>query len=359
MQNLDATSDSENIYEDFSTLTESFTIDLRISSIDNVFPNDAYGDFTTLVAKHYLSDTIANDFIGFFNKHSALSESPLPTNAKAGRKYFDSINAPHLEFSTDPVLTYNNEQYQLKYQSIYNAIKELLARKDILEYCEFNYRPKHQIKDGIWERVYGEQFSAMKWDEAQRSIPSTAKVLSIILYSDATVCDRLGNASEHPVYLSLSNISNWRRQKPDAKVLVAYLPTIKATNKSEKTAAEYMSAKRTLYQKSFDMIISPLLDHKENGLKLITSNRVIWTFPFISIIVGDWPECAAVCTTYASANCAAPCHECLVSNTDLNKILSDNQLVYRTPISMYQAIQDGHGQDVSIHDIDNVFWSYP
>src|ERR1044072_9132285 len=61
------------------------------------------------------------------------------------------------------------------------------------------------------------------------------KVLSIILYSDTTICDILGKSSEHPIYLTLGNISNWRRNKPDAKAVIGYLPKIKATTESEKT----------------------------------------------------------------------------------------------------------------------------
>jgi hypothetical protein len=103
----------------------------------------------------------------------------------------------------------------------------------------------------------------------------------------------------------------------------------------------------------------PLLNNKENGLNLMTNNMIIWIFPFISIVIGDWPECTALCTIYASVNCTTPCHEYLISNKDLNKIFSDNKIFYRTPILMYQAIRDGYRQEISIHNIDNIFWSYP
>ncbi len=199
---------------DFSNLTdhsnrsgrsEAHTIDLRTNSLIDVFPNDTYSDFMILVTKHRLSDAIVNDFIKFFNTHSALLDPPLPTNAKAGRDYLNRINIPYIQFSTSPVLVYDNEQYELRHRSIYDSIKELLIRKEVLQYCEFGYHPKQRMKDGSLERIYGEQFSAEKWGEAQQSIPSTAKVLSIILYADATICDRLGNASEHPVYLTLGS----------------------------------------------------------------------------------------------------------------------------------------------------------
>ncbi|PKK56860.1 hypothetical protein RhiirC2_799156 [Rhizophagus irregularis] len=68
----------------------------------------------------------------------------------------------------------------------------------------------------------------------QKTLPNTANVLSIILYSDATTCDQLGKSSEHLVYLTLGNIPNWRQNKPDAKVLLYYLPMLKAKTNSEK-----------------------------------------------------------------------------------------------------------------------------
>ena len=68
----------------------------------------------------------------------------------------------------------------------------------------------------------------MWWERAQESIGmEMKKVLSIILYSDATTLDHLGKNSEHPIYLSLKNIPNWHRNKRDAKVLLGFLPKLK------------------------------------------------------------------------------------------------------------------------------------
>src|SRR5256885_17159840 len=72
------------------------------------------------------------------------------------------------------------------------------------------------------------------WERVQNSLPSEAKVLSIILYSDATTCDHLGKTSKHPIYLTLGNIISWRRNKPDAKILLGYFPQLKAKTLSEK-----------------------------------------------------------------------------------------------------------------------------
>ncbi|RHZ80487.1 hypothetical protein Glove_134g72 [Diversispora epigaea] len=44
------------------------------------FPNEAYADLMTLVTKHNLNNKAGNSIIKFFNRHSDLSQSPLPKN---------------------------------------------------------------------------------------------------------------------------------------------------------------------------------------------------------------------------------------------------------------------------------------
>jgi len=67
------------------------------------------------------------------------------------------------------------------------------------------------------ERAYSEQNTGIWWENAEKSIPDGSKLLSIMLYSDATNVDTLGKSQLHPIYVSISNIKNWRRNKSDAK----------------------------------------------------------------------------------------------------------------------------------------------
>ena|SRR5438128_2429397 len=73
------------------------------------------------------------------------------------------------------------------------------------------------------------------------------KILSIILYSDATTLDQLGKSSEHPIYLSLGNISIWRRNKCDAKALLGFLPKLKLLHNYKNNKKGFASIKRILY----------------------------------------------------------------------------------------------------------------
>jgi hypothetical protein len=60
-----------------------------------------------------------------------------------------------------------------------------------------------------------------------------------MIYADSTTCDHLGKTSEHPIYISLENIPNWQRNKPDAKVLVDYLPKLKAKDHTTKNSEAF------------------------------------------------------------------------------------------------------------------------
>ncbi|RHZ44404.1 hypothetical protein Glove_734g5 [Diversispora epigaea] len=165
----------------------------------------------TFVTKHSLNNKAGNAIIKFFNKHSNISVSPLPKNIVVGRRYMDKMNS-QLSHHKHSILSHNNVEY-------------------FIHYCPIvNFRE---------EKSYGEQFTGNWWKSVNTSIPSVAKVLSIILYSDATTLDTLGKSSLHPIYIFLGNIPTWRRNKEDAKQLLGYLPIISAKNETEKKSSEF------------------------------------------------------------------------------------------------------------------------
>src|SRR4051794_787931 len=69
-------------------------------------------------------------------------------------------------------------------------------------------------------------------------------LLSIIIYSDATTCDHLDKTSEHLIYISLGNIPNWLRNKSHAKVLVGYLPKLKAKDNTTRNSKSLRKLQR-------------------------------------------------------------------------------------------------------------------
>jgi hypothetical protein len=308
-----------------------------------------------LLTKWNLSDACGSDILKFSRK-ICRDDVRLPTSVKQGRQLIDQINVPHISFKKVPIMKYEETTYYLRYRQIFDAIKELLSNQEIYDNCTFKYTPLYH--NG--QRIYHEQYNGKWWERVQGSLPKGAKVLSIILYSDATTCDHLGKTTEHPIYLTLGNITSWRRNKPDAKVLLGYLPILKAKSISQKRSKAFKLAKHTIYQYALDILIRPLLDYKDDGFDLQTDNDVLWCYPFISVMLGDLPENAAVTLTFNSVNCKHPCHKCLVEGDILNNVkLSDDQIILRTPDTMKDFVEQGVAQQYSLHNMENIFWKYP
>ncbi|PKY41153.1 hypothetical protein RhiirA4_454676 [Rhizophagus irregularis] len=55
---------------------------------------------------------------------------------------------------------------------------------------------------------FSEQNTGIWWENAEKFIPNSCKLLSIILYSDATNVDTLGKSQLHSIYVSIGNIKN-------------------------------------------------------------------------------------------------------------------------------------------------------
>jgi hypothetical protein len=158
----------------------------------------------------------------------------------------------------------------------------------------------------------------------------------------------------------LGNIPSWRRNSPDAKVLLGYLPIIKAKTNSEKRSKSFLMAKRALFHHAFDVLMHSLLLNKDNGFDLQTNNGDLWCFPYISVLLGDLPESATQTLIYSSVNSKHPCHKCLIDNEDLNNLnLNDDQIELRTPESMKNIMQQGQAHQYSMYNMNNIFWKYP
>jgi hypothetical protein len=206
--------------------------------------------------------------------------------------------------------------------------------------------------------VYSEQNTGLWWENAEESLPPGAKLLSLILYSDATNVDTLGKSQLHPIYVSIGNIKNWRRNKPDAKQLLGYLPILKSSNSTEKQSDNFKKASREALHKSLELLLNPLTN--DNGIDLTLDNETIWFFPQVSIVIADWPEAATYCLTYKSSNSNFPCHFCLVTKDNLFDMnLQINDIIPRTYINMKQHFNQNTGNSVCIENVSNFFWKLP
>ncbi|RHZ78954.1 hypothetical protein Glove_153g2 [Diversispora epigaea] len=276
------------------------------------FPNNTYSDLMTLIIQHNLNNKAGNAIIRFFNKHSNLPTSLLPKNIEQGRKLMDRMKLINL---LNKEKTNNN-------------------------------------------RNYSEQYTSNWWAQTEKTLPTGSYLLSIILYSDASTTDTLGKNTLHPIFVTLGNIITWRRNKPDVKQLLAYLPIIKAKDDTQKISEEHKNIVRRTFHKSLKFLLSPLYD--DNGIELELNNSIFWCFPRISMIISDWPEACTFALTYKSTKSNYPCHFCLVSKEDLSNInLNSNQIEPRSHNNMKLYYKNNTGKNVSIENVRNFFWSVP
>ncbi|RHZ82167.1 hypothetical protein Glove_113g57 [Diversispora epigaea] len=110
------------------------------------------------------------------------------------------------------------------------------------------------------------------------------------------------------------------------------------------------------YQSDEGLCYDPLF--AEKGIDLEVDNKTFWFFPRISTIICDWPEAATFSLVYKSTNSNFPCHFCLISKT----LLADTDLsdvTFRNNENMQEYFYNNSGQDVSLENIPNYFWSLP
>ena len=344
---ISETSFNEDISED---ILEEFDLEVKANYL-----NEAYADLMTLVTKYKLSNATGNAIIKFFNKHANYNTSPLPKSIELGRKFMDNMNLPNLSFDKTCIITYNNEEYYLHHCSLIDCITNILSISDITQNFALTFE-KLEI-DG--ERAYSEQNTGVWWKNVEDSLLPGSKLLSIILYSDATNVDMLGKKNLHPIYMSIGNIKNWRRNKPDAKQLLGFLPILKSGSNAEKQSENFKNASREAFHKSLEVLLEPILTLK-NGIELTFDDNLIWFYPRISIVIADWPEAATYCLTYKSPMSKFPCHFCLTTKDNLANIdLQASEMELRMNDNMRQKFDENLARSVCIENLPNIFWKFP
>src|SRR5215471_11472362 len=220
----------------------------RLEQIVN-WPNDAYRDFMELIVEGNISNNIGDKIIKFFNKHSNLKESPLPSSTKNGKDYLNQINSPSIDFKDKIVATYAGVDFKLYYRPIFRAIQALVQRPKIADNFVYKGGIKVSQNGEDEERIFGEPYECDWWLETEKNLPPLNNLLSIILYSDATTFDGLGKISGHPVFLTLGNLPKWIQNLPESKVLLGFLP--KVQDSGIKTTETFRSLQRKVYHKCF------------------------------------------------------------------------------------------------------------
>ncbi|GBC29865.2 hypothetical protein GLOIN_2v1785873 [Rhizophagus irregularis DAOM 181602=DAOM 197198] len=241
------------------------------------FPNDAYKDLMLLVMKYKINNKGGNEIIRFFNKHSNLTESPLPKNIEQGQVFMNNMKFSNLEFSKVLITKHKDKDYFLYYQNLIQCIKNILTVPDITQ----NFALSYENYEYNRESIYSEQTTGKWWKTTQESLPTGSKLLSIILYSDATTTNTLGKSQLHPIYISLGNIPIWRRNKQDAKQLLGYLPILEAANKD---------LVRDTFHKSLRHLLEPIILLKDEFQLLLQIPNFFWDLPNVNIYLATVPD---------------------------------------------------------------------
>jgi hypothetical protein len=314
------------------------------------WPNDIYREFMEIVMEFQLSNACGDRIIRLIDK-SRQDENPLPKSTREGRKFLDINEFPYMKFKTVSITNFQDTDYKFYYQPIIHGIKVLLLQSDINREFVYKYRNSNTLRD----RIYGEQFESDWWNVTERNIPIDNQLLSIIIYADSTTCDHLGKTSEHPIYISLGNIPNWLRNKPESKVLVGYLPKLKAKDNITKNSGSFRQLQRQVFQRCLRILLSPILN--KSDMYFVVKGEICQFTPKISVILADLAEVATFTATYLPSTSRRPCCFCLIDNEDLNNMALIN-VTLRTPEKMKEAIDRNRANELSIHSDFNFFWKF-
>ena len=337
--------------EDSSGITLDDAINDKMHPQNTEWPNDIYREFMEIVMEYQLSNSCGDRIIKLIDKsRRASDENRLPKSTKEGRKFLDVNEFPYMKFKTVPITNFQDTIYNFYYQPIIHGIKVLLLQSDVNEEFIFKYRNKDTSF-----KTYGEQYESDWWNNTQKTISLDNHLLSIIIYSDSTTCDHLGKTSEHPIYISLGNIPNWMRNKPNSKVLVGYLPKLKAKDNTTKNSEFFRRLQRQVFQRCLRILLSPILN--QNDMYFVVKNEIHAFTPKISVILADLAEAATFTATYLPSTSRRPCCFCLISNEDLNNMSLTN-VIMRTPEKMREAIDLNQANELSIHADFNFFWKF-
>ena len=337
--------------EDFCGTTLDDAIRDKTHPPNTEWPNDIYREFMEIVMEYQLSNSCGDRIIKLINKSRQEAEkNSLPINTKEGRRFLDVNEFPYMKFKKVLITKFQDKDYSFYYQPIIHGIKVLLLQSEMNEEFVFKYKNHNTLI-----KTYGEQFESNWWYITENKIPVDNKLLSIIIYADSTTCDHLGKTSEHPIYISLGNIPNWQRNKPNAKVLVDYLPTLKAKDNTTRNSESFRRLQRLIFQRCLRILLSPIMN--QNDMYLVVQNKIHPFTPKLSVILADMAEVGAFTATYLPSTSKRPCYYCLINNEDLNN-MALSHIDLQTPEKMKLAISENQASEFSIHKEFNYFWDF-
>ncbi|CAB5391216.1 unnamed protein product [Rhizophagus irregularis] len=259
-------------------------------NIQQEFPSEEYAEFMHMITH---TDSLAN-------KYSNRNDKPLPSTSQAGRIFVENLQVPSLDWRKEIIFEYKGIEYNFEYRSnrtVLDGIRQILMNRNITK--DFILE---SVKDTSNQRQYTDMYDSDWWRNVEKNLPIGAHVIymSPKLFWTAVIITR--------------------RNKTDAKILLGYIPSIEYCSTSEKKSAQYHSVTRELFHCALATILQPLRVLSYTGIYLYVNKIFKWFYPFLALIISDWPEAYAMNTIYGSSNALHPCHFCLVDRDSMNNI---------------------------------------
>ncbi|KAF0545528.1 zn-finger domain-containing protein [Gigaspora margarita] len=226
------------------------------------FPSKEYAEFMNIITRFHVQDTLTNAFIKFFNKYSNRNDRPLPSTSKVGHTFIENLNLPNFGWRKEVIFEYEGLEYALEFRTVLDGIHQILLNNSITEEFVIEYKMSTDKVSG--ERQYSDMFDSEWWKNVEQNIP-------------------IGT--------------------------------------SKKYSAKFRAATRKLFHRAFAAMLRPLRSLSNTGVHLYVNGNLKWFYPYLALIISDWPEACSMCAIFGLPNCSRPCHFCLVDRNAMNNVL--------------------------------------
>ncbi|KAF8812010.1 hypothetical protein BYT27DRAFT_7221289 [Phlegmacium glaucopus] len=207
-----------------------------------------------------------------------------------------------------PGLVIGDEVCEVYFRDVIQCIKALFGDPLFVPYLVFAPE-KHYTDETKAKHMYHDMHTGRWWWSTQEALEKDkpgATILPVIISTDKTQLTTFCNKSAYPLYLTLGNIPKEIRRKPSncAYVLLAYLPTTRLENVSNKAARRRQLG--NLYHACMGQVLRPLKEAGITGLFMASGDGPVHrNHPLLACFSGDYPE--QVLTTCVTMGQCAMC----------------------------------------------------
>ncbi|KAH6901475.1 hypothetical protein BKA70DRAFT_1388344 [Coprinopsis sp. MPI-PUGE-AT-0042] len=185
------------------------------------------------------------------------------------------------------------EVCELYYRDVVACVRALFSDPDFAPYLVFAPERHYTGADKDC-RVFHDMHTGKWWWATQEAVEREkpgATIVPINLATDKTLLTLFRNKQAYPLYLTIGNIPKeiWRKVSSRAYVLLAYLPTTKLENVTNKASRRRQL--NNLYHACMTFVLSPLRQAGVDGVLMSTGKGLVHRNHLIlATFNGDYPE---------------------------------------------------------------------